>query len=42
MFLYFEREKDRMSRGGAEREGDREYEADSAPSVWSLMHGSNS
>ena len=38
-FIYFERE--RMTRGGAEREGERESQAGSAPSVQSPMWGSN-
>ena len=43
MFLsIFETERDSMSRGGAEGEGDRESEAGSELSAQSLMWGLNS
>ena len=44
LLIYFERQRHRQStsRGGAEREGDRESQAGSEPSAQSLMWGSNS
>ena len=41
-FIHFERDRDSMSGGGAERQGDRESQADSTLSARSLMQGSNS
>ena len=41
LFIYFERDKDSMSRGQAEREGDRESQAGTALSAQSPMWGSN-
>ena len=42
LFIYFERDRDSASRVGAEREGDRESQADSALSARSPMRGLNS
>ena len=39
-FIYFERERERESREGAEREGKRESQARSVLSVWSPTQGS--
>ena len=41
LFIYFERETERASRGEAEREGEREFQAGSALSAQSLMWGLN-
>ena len=42
MFIYFERERESMSMGGAEREGNRESLAGSTLSSQSPMQDSNS
>ena len=42
LFFYFEREREREHKqGGAEREGEREYQVGSALSAQSLMGGSS-
>ena len=40
-FIYFERERERENKGGAEREGKRESQSDSFLSAQSPMRGSN-
>ena len=42
VFIYFERERDSMSRGGTERGRERDSQAVSTPSAQSLVWGSNS
>ena len=42
LFIYFEKDRGRVSRGGAEREGGRESQAGSSLSAQSLMWGLHS
>ena len=42
LFIYFERERERVQRGGPEREGESESQADSTLTAWSPMQGLNS
>ena len=41
-FIYLEKDRESVSRGGAEKEGDIDSEAGSALSARNPMHGSNS